>query len=70
MKMPNISPLKAMGWALAFAGMVISSELQRRETDEFVTKKVDEKLAEMRLIADANAVAESQKARSAGNFSR
>lgn len=39
----NLSPLKLLSFALAGAGMLIASELSRRDLDEAVNKALDER---------------------------
>ena len=50
----KISPLKIISVALGLAGMLVASELQRRETEEIVNEKLNLKLDELGLAAEAN----------------
>lgn len=58
MQKPKISPIKLASFAIGLVGMVVASEVTRRETDELVTTKVNDKIAELsELIESANASA-------------
>jgi hypothetical protein len=52
----KISPLKIISIVIGLAGMVVANELQRRETEEIVTDKLNLKLDELtQLVDSANA---------------
>jgi hypothetical protein len=52
MQKPQISPLKVISFALGLVGMVVASEVSRRETDELVTTKVNDKIAELSKLVE------------------
>ena len=48
----KLSPLRLLSFVIAGAGMLIASELQRRETEEIVEKVIAEREARNELSND------------------